>query len=343
MIHLDVTKTTGARHRSGLTRVTSRLLAELGAHAAPSRWPSAANTRRPGPPDWWLTAELFSEEERPGITAFLESGTLHTAAIFHDAIPLKHPHITWPQSVARHPAYMKLLARFDRVWAVSAASRDDLIGFWRWQGVAHAPAVDVLPLGADLTGQPRAARPVEAVSRATAPLLLCVGIIEPRKNPIFVLEVCEDLWRQGLEFELHFAGRVNRHFGVPLLDRIKHAARSQPRLRYHAAPGDAELQRLLASAHATVFPTIAEGCGLPLLESLWAGVPVLASDLPPLRENAAAGGCRLVPPNDRAAWCLALRQLLVDGSAYAQLTTEARSRPLPTWRATAQLLLAALG
>src|ERR1019366_7898 len=105
----------------------------LGSAATEVRWP--AWDRSAGADDWFLTGELFSEEERPGFTEFLAVHPCRLAAIFHDAIPLRHPHITWPQSVARHPGYMKSLARFDRVWAVSEASRAELLGFWRWQGV----------------------------------------------------------------------------------------------------------------------------------------------------------------------------------------------------------------
>ena len=50
---------------------------------------------------------------------------------------------------------MKLLSRFDRVWAVSGASRDELLGFWKWQGIADPPPVDVLALGADGAGTVR--------------------------------------------------------------------------------------------------------------------------------------------------------------------------------------------
>ena len=117
MIYFDVTKAGTAGHRSGLMRVSARLADGLGTAATEVRWP--AWKRAVKPDDWFFTGELFSEEERPGFSDFLAARPCRLAAIFHDAIPLKHPHITWPQSVARHPGYMKLLARFDRVWAVS--------------------------------------------------------------------------------------------------------------------------------------------------------------------------------------------------------------------------------
>lgn len=343
MIFLDTTKTGAAGHRSGLTRVGTRVREVLGARATACRWDPGRRTLAGGTPadgDWFFTPELFSEDERPGFTAFLTSAPGRRAALFHDAIPLRFPHTTWPQSVARHPGYMKLLARFNRVWAVSHASRDELLGFWRWQGVAHPPPVDVLALGANFNGAPRVRqRPVPA----GPPQLLCLGIIEPRKNQAFLVEVCEELWAAGLVFELHVVGRTNPHFGPPIQQRLEEIRRARPnRLHLHAAADDATVARLFASARATVFPTQAEGCGLPLLESLWLGVPCLCSDLPVLRENADAGGCLAVAVGDRAAWREAIERILTDPTVADRLGAEAVSRPLPAWEGTADALAAAL-
>jgi glycosyltransferase involved in cell wall biosynthesis len=336
MIFFDVTKTGAATHRSGLTRVSARLADGLGAAARAVEWREAA--RAAGTGDWFLTAELFSEAERPGFGEFLAAKTCRRAAIFHDAIPLKHPHITWPQSVARHAGYMKQLAAFDRVWAVSAASRGELIGFWRWQGVERMPPVEVLALGADFDGTPR----VKSGRASPVPRLLCIGILEPRKNQAFLLEVAEELWAAGLAFELHFVGRVNPHFGKPLVARLKALRKKYPGLHHHEAASDTVAAQLYAGARATVFPTIAEGCGLPLLESLWRGVPCVCSDLPVLRENADGGGCLPVPPNDRAAWGAALRRVLEDDAWHAKLARTATTRALPTWVAAAEALRSGL-
>jgi glycosyltransferase involved in cell wall biosynthesis len=337
MIFFDTTKTGAAGHRSGLTRVSARLRDELAARATAVAWDEAA--RRAQRADWFLTTELFSEEERPGFTAFLAARPCRLAAVFHDAIPLKHPHLTWPQSVARHPGYMKLLAQFDRVWAVSAASRDELLGYWRWLGLERTPSVEVLALGADSNRTPRTISHLpSAISR-----LLCIGILEPRKNQSLLLEACEDLWAAGLAFELHLVGRINPHFGRPLAARIRALQRTRrTALHFHEAADDATVAALHAAARATVFPTVAEGCGLPLLESLWQGVPCVCSDLPVLRENAGAGGCLPVAASDRAAWRDALRRILTDDTLAARLATEAATRPLPTWRESAGTLAAGL-
>lgn len=336
MIYFDVTKAGSAAHRSGLMRVSARLADGLGTAATAVRW--ADWERSAGPTDWFFTGELFSEEERPGFAEFLAGHSCRKAAIFHDAIPLKYPHITWPHSVARHPGYMKMLAGFDRVWAVSEASRAELLGFWRWQGVETVPLVEVLALGADFNAAPR----VTDRRPTPSPSLLCVGILEPRKNQSFLLEACVDLWDAGLQFDLHVVGRVNPHFGKPLVARLAALERNYSGLHFHHAANDQKVAELYATARATVFPTIAEGCGLPLLESLWMGVPCVCSDLPVLRENADGGGCVPVAVNDRAAWRDALRRVLTDDAFHTRLAQEATTRPLPTWAAAAETIRKAL-
>lgn len=342
MIFVDTTKSGAARHFSGLTRVTNRVVAELGVDARAVSWTDAP--QHAGQTDWFFTAELFAERERPGFGAFLDAHSCRTAALFHDAIPLKFPQITWPHSVARHPEYMKLLARFDRVFAVSEASRRELSGYWRWLGLTSTAPIEVLPLGADFAGQPRVTGETESPHGAGAPVrLLCVGIVEPRKNQAFLLEVAEQLWSSGATFELHFVGRTNPHFGEPIARRINAATkRHRGHLFWHQRVDDKKLVELYRSARLTAFSTIAEGCGLPLLESLWMGVPCVCSDLPVLRENADGGGCVAVSVNDVEAWTAALRRVLDDAPYSKTLRQQAQTRPLPMWQETAASLRRAL-
>lgn len=349
MIYYDTTKLGPARYRSGLTRLTSRLMEELGSTVTPVSWDGrrrafvTGKQREPvgwAAVDWLFTVELFSEAERPGFWAFVQNPPCRLAAMFHDAIPVRFPHITWPQSVQRHPEYMKLLAGFERGWAISEATRRDFTEFWRWQGVTTRAQVEVIRLGADFDGGSRVQR--DALVPSERPSLLCVGIVEPRKNQLFLLEACEALWHEGVDFEVHVVGRVNPHFGEPIARRMQALQKREGRFRFHAAAGDRELGRLYAQARAVALPTVAEGCGLPLLEALWRGVPCVCSDLPVLRENAEGGGCLTAGVNDQADWQAKLRTVLTDATASRRLQTEAMARPLPRWTETAQTLLRAL-
>ena len=346
MIYYDTTKMGAAKHRSGLMRLTSRLQEELGGTVTPVFWDAGFRNYKDRAPiafkqeDWLLTVELFSEAERPGFRDFIGSPPCRLAAMFHDAIPLKFPQVTWPQSVQRHPEYMKLLAGFDRAWAISEATRQEFAGFWRWQGISPRVQVEVIALGADFDGGNRVQR--DALIPPQRAALLCVGIVEPRKNQAFLLDVAETLWREGLDFELHVVGRVNPHFGQPLATRMEALGRREARFKFHGAAGDRELGRLYAAARAVVLPTLAEGCGLPLLEALWRGVPCVCSDLPVLRENAEGGGCLMAKVNDAADWSAQLRRVTSDAAANRRLQTEAMARPLPRWTDTVQTLVRAL-
>jgi len=348
MIYYDITKMGGAAHRSGLTRVSGRLGQELGSAITPVKWDGRARrfTLADGKrrvewtvADWLLTVELFSEAERPGVSDFVARPPCRLAAVFADAIPIRFPHITWPHSVQRHPGYVKLLAGFDVVFAISEDTKRDLEGFWRWQQVVPRARVVAIPLGADFDGSPRVAQPP---APGIPPSLVCVGIVEPRKNQSFLLDVAAALWAEGLDFELHVVGRLNPHFGGPIERRIGQLQKREDRFRYHHAANDAVLARLYGAARAAVFPTIAEGCGLPVIESLWRGVPCVCSDLPVLRENTDGGGCLTAAVNDPADWARQLRAVLTDDAQFGRLRAEAVSRALPTWADSARAVRAAL-
>lgn len=350
MIYYDITKMGKATQRSGLTRVSSRISEELGSILVNVRWETKSGgfiNDKTGRPvafkahEWLLSVELFSEAERPGFWAFLRKPPCRLAAIFPDAIPLQWPHITWPHSVQRHPEYMKMLASFDLVWGISETVRIDLREFWRWQGGPVRAQTAVIELGADFDGSSRLQR--DPVRGRGQPAFLAVGIVEPRKNQEFLLNVCEDLWAGGAHFKVDVVGRVNPHFGRGTEQRMLALAKRNPAFSFHPRANDRLLHKLYSEARAVVCPTIAEGCGLPLIEALWRGVPCVASDLPVLRENSAGGGCLMAKVNDAADWREKLSALLTDHELLVRLQSEAMQRSLPKWSGTARTILTALG
>jgi len=131
---------------------------------------------------------------------------------------------------------------------------------------------------------------------------------------------------------------VNPHFGGPIAKRIAELRVQWPGLRHHADMDDAALVALIRSARATAFASIAEGCGLPVLESLWLGVPCVCSDIDPLIELSAGGGCAVIAGNHLDGWKAGLRQILIDDGFRGRLATEAVHRTLPTWAGAARLL-----
>jgi glycosyltransferase involved in cell wall biosynthesis len=80
-----------------------------------------------------------------------------------------------------------------------------------------------------------------------------------------------------------------------------------------------------------VFPSRAEGFGLPIVESFWHGRPVICSDLDPMGELARAGGCLTIDVQEVDRLAAAIRSLLQDRAACLALAKEAYARPLRTW------------
>jgi glycosyltransferase involved in cell wall biosynthesis len=126
------------------------------------------------------------------------------------------------------------------------------------------------------------------VQNLTTPLYLSVGTLEPRKGHSFTLEAFEDLWKEGNDFVLVFAGKVGWNV-YELESNIRNHPMLNKRFFFFENPSDAELEILYANATALITASIAEGFGLPIVEAAMHNVPTLASDIPVFHEVAGEG------------------------------------------------------
>jgi glycosyltransferase involved in cell wall biosynthesis len=346
-LFFDVTKASSSRQFSGLIRVSEKLRQalthSLGDALVPVCWHQRKScfiiNGKKTPvemtgSDYFLTAEVFSSDERPGYWNHVKKAGIRSAAIFHDAIPWMLPEITWPKSVRRHPQYMKDLAALDHVFAVSPSSAMDLSRYWDEFGIGERPDISHLALGADFFD--RATTAWEHKPQHV-PLILNVGIIEPRKNQTQLLEVAIRLWEAGHKFELSFVGRVNPHFGKPIEKKIKRAAKRGYPVQLHSKQSDGTLLDLYSRSHFTVFSSIAEGFGLPVAESLWLGIPCITRALPSLESFFDRNCCVSFdsPPQLETAMSV----WLSDPALLASATSASRKKSLPTWSESAKQII----
>jgi len=346
-LHLDVSHLVKARHHSGLVRLTRRMMEAMAerqdVELSTVLWhPKKGRLVQPSgrvvdpvAGDVYLQFAPASPEERPGLLAYLEEAQLYKAAVFHDAIPLTHPEITWPKSVGRHPSYMKSLATFDRVFAVSKASSSVLTEYWKWLGCPVNAAVSTIQLGADFRA---VGRQVELADKPLSDVLM-VGIVEPRKNQELLLDVWEGLSLMDECPTLHLVGRVNPHFGTPILKRIKEFSRRSRRVVFHGQVNDDAMEALYQQCGLALFPSIAEGCGLPVLEALWLGLPVFCSPLSSHQETAAFGGVEVAKSWEPREWTSRLQELVTDAQARNRLAAEINHASLPLWSATVNQMI----
>lgn len=169
--------------------------------------------------------------------------------------------------------------------------------------------------------------------------LLAVGTIEPRKNlaalvGAFVEVVRDDPTRA---IQLVIAGR--RGWLTEELFADIAAAGVEDQIVFTGYISDEELCALYSACRAFVFPSLYEGFGLPPLEAMACGAPVIASDIASLAE-ITGGAARLVPPADPRLLARAVIELLDDEAARQRLAAAGRRRAAEfTWERAAEMTL----
>lgn len=262
-----------------------------------------------------------------GMRDWVATADVRPIYLVHDLIPITHPQFCRAGEDERHRERMlTVLGTGAGIIANSQVTLDELSRFAAGEGLPMPPTL-VAWLGTDRLP---AAAPGVAPQR---PIFVTTGTIEGRKNHLLLLKVWSRLvdemgddvprlliiGQRGWEAESVFG----------LLDGAE-------KLRGHVIElgrcSDSEMARHLASARALLFPSFAEGYGLPLAEALGAGVPVIASDLPVFRELAGSLPDYLMP-NDELGWAQAIVEYAGTGSIAraAQLERIKGFNP-PDWR-----------
>ncbi|MDH3404627.1 MAG: glycosyltransferase family 4 protein [Acidobacteriota bacterium] len=222
--------------------------------------------------------------------------------------------------------------RARRLISVSGAVRDELVEL----GYAPAAKIDVIHHG---PGQLAGVASSRLPSGVSPPFALHVGTLEPRKNILFLLAVWDRLHEMGGEVpRLVLCGKYG--WKTEELARAVAAATARGRVLHLGYVAEGELAALYRAATLVVFPTRYEGFGLPAVEAQLAGAPLVASDLPVLRE-VAGDGAVYAPPDDAAGFAAAVAALLADPAARAELVRRGRRNvEALSWRRTAELTAA---
>ena len=240
--------------------------------------------------------------ERPDYGIQMSRRGLHGVFFLHDLIPLSHPEYCRAGDDERHRHRLQTMLLAGRGLIVNSAATRDALNDYAGSLGQPVPRCVVVPLPPAHLPAPGCGRPLKNA------YFVVLGTIEPRKNHLLLLHV----WRQLVE-ELgdsapHLVIVGQRGWEceqvVDLLDRCG-------ALRGHVTElkrcTDGELSIWLGHAQALLFPSFIEGYGIPLVEALACGVPVIASDLPVFRE-IAGDIPEYLDPLDGPAW----RRAIID-------------------------------
>lgn len=157
---------------------------------------------------------------------------------------------------------------------------------------------------------------------------LMVGTIEPRKNHQTVLQAFEKgLFDEGVG--LVFAGRYGWS-AEQLISKIRKLQKSEKNFIFLEGKNNDTIRYLYEHAGVVLFPSLEEGYGLPIVEAMTSGVPVIAADRPVLRE---VGGtlCRYCKARDPEEWRRAIQEVYRDPSAYSAWKEQVKRYHPITW------------
>jgi glycosyltransferase involved in cell wall biosynthesis len=290
---------------------------------------------------WLLQSEIVFERQGPARRAAAHELGLQVAAIFYDAIPVTHSE--WVADISirnNHAAYMNGLAECDRVLPISPDAGTQLQAHWVREGISPHAEVTTCWIPGELTGSPRATTPAAAPQAGEPLRILCVSTLEPRKNHKTLLAAVARLAADHPELDWQLDMIGNRYAGADdIVEAVRAASAADPRITWHGVVNDEILNDYYAKAHISVYASLVEGYGMPIVESLWHARPCICHNGGVMAELAAEGGCRTVDMTDPAALAEMIRTLAGDRAQYQQLAEEAVVRPILTWRSYARELL----
>jgi glycosyltransferase involved in cell wall biosynthesis len=298
--------------------------------------------------DLWRDVVLPRTLARQGIDVFhgpafivpRDTRRFRAVVTIHDLVAFRHSRtVPWHYSAYMRKQIRSSIKRAARIIAISASQRDELLEHTgarpeRVRVVHHGVEARFAPLA-----HPDVAAPVLRRLGIDRPYALFIGNIEPRKNLRRVLAAWERVAAATSgELALVVAGARGWLYRGILRDAARLNGASRPIFAGYVPHED--VPALLAAARALVFPSLYEGFGMPILEAMACGVPVVTSDRGAMRE-VAGGAAQLVNPLDVDAIATGILRVVQDPEFAKAKSLAGRARAAEfTWQRCAEKTLA---
>ncbi|MEI6045398.1 MAG: glycosyltransferase family 1 protein, partial [Chloroflexota bacterium] len=223
--------------------------------------------------------------------------------------------------------------------SISDATRTDIIRLYK----ARSDKIKVIPLGVDEEFRPFSEdEKIQARLRLKLPpnYLLYVGINKPHKNLERLLEAFKIFReRTGSSVVLILAGREDPRYAPALHEKAQRLGLDEQAVRFWGEVNEKELPALYGCADLFLFPSLYEGFGLPVLEAMASGTPVICADNSSLPE-VAGEATLLFPAEDVAALVALLEKAVPNPTLRAELAQKGLAQAHHfSWQYTAQQTL----
>ena len=264
-----------------------------------------------------------------------------SVAIGFDCIPVTTAETAGAGMPGAFSKYLSMLARFDAIAPISSASAHEYKGWRRMLSGAGLVGPDIreisLPFAAGTFDEAHARKTRSQLGLDDTRIVLSVGSHEPRKNHLNLLHAAEIAWRAGEEFSLVLVG--GNAWDTDRFDQmVVKLRRAGRRIVQLSGVEDEVIWDLYGLAEFSVFCSLNEGFGLPVVESLSIGTPVITSNFGSMRELGEGRGALLVNPRDVDQLAAGMINLLSNQAELKALTEMTSNLPVSSWQTYADEL-----
>ncbi|AFS53997.1 glycosyltransferase family 4 protein [Leptospirillum ferriphilum] len=211
--------------------------------------------------------------------------------LLHDIIPITHPEVAHERGAKIFRKTLdQMLSYSSGVMTVSRSVKENVEKYLAHSSISSRFfPVRFFYLGADFSREkkyrPHKKRSFEGIisSVIQKKFFLIVGTIEPRKGHMIALKAFNSLWEENFDSVLVLVGRIGWKCEI-ILREIERSPFQGEKLIFLPNLEDWELSQLYENATGLILPSVTEGFGLPMVEAMHFGIPVIASDIPVFRE-----------------------------------------------------------
>jgi glycosyltransferase involved in cell wall biosynthesis len=229
----------------------------------------------------------------------------------------------------KFPGYLEAASHADAIWSHSPSELRQFELYCSERRAILPSRREVVPLPGQLGDVPR---PAVAPPDTAETRILSVCSIEPLNHHRALIEAFQKLRAQRPDLPLRLVLIGSEWPGTETLaEWVRETARRDGRIEWRRAVSQAELEGEFAHAAFSVYPSVAEGFGLPVLESLWMGKPCICHEAGAMAELAAEGGCIAVDVKDPIELSIAMERLCSDSGLVDALRRQAAAREIGTW------------
>jgi glycosyltransferase involved in cell wall biosynthesis len=284
-------------------------------------WALHSRLKRRAAPIIYINVSHHHLERPASILRLKRKSNVLFVPMVHDLIPIEFPEYARPNHDEHHNRRIATVTNLADAIVVTTKATADILAP-RLVATGRPTPVLVGALGWDMPAN--SAPPKTPVPH---PYFVCIGTIEPRKNHLLLLK----LWRKmALERgsdapHLVIIGRRGWE-NENIVDMLERCPSIRGKVHEFSRLTDSEVRALIEDARALLMPSFSEGFGLPIIEALALGVPVLCSDIPPFVE-IGGGVPEFFDPLDGPSWHTAL----IDYAAPNSSRRAAQVLRLKTW------------